>query len=205
MLRNPACFAFRVSPGGRHGAGIDRPLSDILAQEGRVGLEALPGIGSHLAFTIEELIRTGEFKTLRPENARIEPNRAVTSLPGVGSMLAYQLRSRLGVTTVDELKHTAQDGRLTELKIAPNRLRHLLDALNGRRDCQPEPPADEPLVDELLAVAEEYRRQAESGQLFTSRRTGTTPKARVGCRCFARTAAVAHIACCSRTRRWRID
>ena len=42
---------------------LERPLAEVLAIEGRAGLEALPGVGTHLAYTIEELIRTGEFRT----------------------------------------------------------------------------------------------------------------------------------------------
>jgi len=42
---------------------LDRPAEDILAESGRKGLQALPGVGSHLSYTIAELIRTGEFRT----------------------------------------------------------------------------------------------------------------------------------------------
>ncbi len=42
---------------------LERPLADILAESGAEELEALPGIGSHLAFTIEHLVRTGDFLT----------------------------------------------------------------------------------------------------------------------------------------------
>ncbi len=43
--------------------GLNCPVADLLDRQGRRGLEALPGIGSHLAFTIETLVRTGEFHT----------------------------------------------------------------------------------------------------------------------------------------------
>lgn len=49
--------------------GLDRPVLDILAESGTKGLQALPGIGEHLAFTIEHLARTGEFVTFE-ERAR---------------------------------------------------------------------------------------------------------------------------------------
>src|SRR6266542_2639981 len=42
---------------------LERPLVDLLAESGSDGLAALPGIGSHLAFTIERLVQTGEFLT----------------------------------------------------------------------------------------------------------------------------------------------
>jgi DNA polymerase/3'-5' exonuclease PolX len=44
---------------------LARPLTELVAEEGRAGLEALPGIGRSLAYTIEGLVRTGEFRTRR--------------------------------------------------------------------------------------------------------------------------------------------
>jgi DNA polymerase/3'-5' exonuclease PolX len=44
--------------------GLDRPVTDLLAERGRAALASLPGIGRHLSFTIEQLARTGEFRTL---------------------------------------------------------------------------------------------------------------------------------------------
>lgn len=40
---------------------LDRSAADLVAAGGREVLEALPGIASHLSYTIEGLIRTGEF------------------------------------------------------------------------------------------------------------------------------------------------
>jgi DNA polymerase/3'-5' exonuclease PolX len=45
----------------------ERPLTDLVAQKGRAGLAELPGIGDSLAFTIESLVRTGEFRTLHAD------------------------------------------------------------------------------------------------------------------------------------------
>ena len=45
---------------------LDRPVAELL-EEG--GLAALPGIGAHLAFTIEHLVRTGEFLTFEEREA----------------------------------------------------------------------------------------------------------------------------------------
>jgi DNA polymerase/3'-5' exonuclease PolX len=43
------------------------PMTDLVAEQGRAGLAALPGIGDSLAFTIEALVRTGEFRTLHAD------------------------------------------------------------------------------------------------------------------------------------------
>ncbi len=42
---------------------LDRPAADLVANRGQAGLAELPGIGRSLAFTIESLVRTGEFRT----------------------------------------------------------------------------------------------------------------------------------------------
>lgn len=146
-----------------------RPLSELLAEKGRAGLEELPGVGRSLAYTLEGLIRTGEFRTLRPEGGHIDPERLLTSLPGVGPQLAHQLRERLGITTLEEMERAAHEGRLAEVGIGPKRLRGLIDALAGRlrRTRLPEPIHGEPPVVDLLEIDAEYRRQAEGHTLPT--------------------------------------
>lgn len=44
---------------------LERPVEEIVACEGRKGLEILPGIGRYLAFTIANLVQTGVVQTLR--------------------------------------------------------------------------------------------------------------------------------------------
>jgi hypothetical protein len=149
--------------------GLDRPVSDLLVAEGRAGLEALPGIGSHLSYTIEALVKTGEFKTMDPEGGHIDPERLFLSLPGVGPQLARMIRDRLGITTLEELERAAHDGRLTKLGVGPKRLRGLIDALAGRlgRYRLAEPVRGEPSVADVLAVDQEYRAGAEESRLPT--------------------------------------
>lgn len=43
--------------------GLTRPLSELVEEGGRSALRVLPGVGPHLAYTVEELVRTGEFRT----------------------------------------------------------------------------------------------------------------------------------------------
>lgn len=42
---------------------LEEPAERLVALGGRKQLETLPGIGAHLSYTIEGLIRTGEFRT----------------------------------------------------------------------------------------------------------------------------------------------
>jgi DNA polymerase/3'-5' exonuclease PolX len=52
----------------------EQPLTDLVAAKGRAGVRALPGIGASLAFTIESLVRTGEFRTLHATGIAVTPS-----------------------------------------------------------------------------------------------------------------------------------
>jgi DNA polymerase (family 10) len=140
-----------------------RELSELLQEHGREGLEAVPGLGSHLAYTIEGLIRTGEFRTLGPGVEPVDPHDALTSLPGVGPRLAQRMREELGITTVEQVEDAAREGRLQRVGIGPKRLRGMLEVLASRRSGQRCPKArpSEPSVADLFEVDEEYRSLAE--------------------------------------------
>lgn len=45
--------------------GLDEPVAQIVDRDGRKGLQSLDGIGRHLAIAIEQLVRTGEFRSLK--------------------------------------------------------------------------------------------------------------------------------------------
>src|SRR5579872_6543403 len=147
---------------------LDRPLSELVTLEGRQGLEALPGIGQHLSYTLESLVRTGDFRTVHG-SGHIDPQRLLASLPGVGPHLARQIHERLGITSLEELERAAHDGRLVQVGVGSKRLRGIIDTLAGRlgRHRLPEPVAGEPDVEELLAVDREYRTRAEKDLLPT--------------------------------------
>src|SRR5579871_4113738 len=86
---------------------LDRLVSEIVSLEGRQGLEALPGIGRHLSYTLEGMVRTGEFHTLGWDAGHIDPERLLSSLPGVGPQLARLIHERLGIGTLEELERAA--------------------------------------------------------------------------------------------------
>lgn len=44
---------------------LDQPVSEIVEKRGKKGLAELPGIGNHISFTIANLVRTGEFCTVK--------------------------------------------------------------------------------------------------------------------------------------------
>jgi DNA polymerase/3'-5' exonuclease PolX len=61
--------------------GLACPVACLVKEKGRKGLEALPGIGRHLSYTLVELLRTGEFHTVRTPQEFIAPERLAGCLP----------------------------------------------------------------------------------------------------------------------------
>lgn len=140
-----------------------------MEQRGRDGLEELPGIGSHLSYTIEGLVRDGVFRTQDADGGSIDVERLFGSLPGVGPRLARRIHHELGIDTLEQLEQAAHDGRLGALDVGPKRLRGIIEALESRlrRQRLPDPGQREPTVAELLAVDREYRERSEHGELPT--------------------------------------
>jgi hypothetical protein len=141
---------------------LERPLEEVFAAEGNAGLEALPGVGSHIAYTLESLLKTGELRTLRTHTSGFDPERLFASLPGVGSRLARQFHERLGITSLEELEQAAHEGRLAAFGIGSKRLHGLMDTLAARLGRYRVTGAvrSEPPVSAILAVDAEYREQA---------------------------------------------
>jgi hypothetical protein len=147
---------------------MSRPVREVFEQQGRAGLERLPGIGKSLAYTIEGLLRTGEVQTLRPIDADREPDRQLTSLPGIGLRTAEVLRDRLGVNTLEALRLAAIQGRLEVIGIGSSPSGELVAEIDRRLSAKRQAMLDdEPKVEDLLALDEEYRRRAEQRELPT--------------------------------------
>ncbi len=145
-----------------------RPVSEILADEGLDGLEALPAIGSALARAIRELVDSGTLGTLRRMRGESEPLAVLASVPGVGPTLAERVHEELGVDTLEGLEAAAHDGRLATVPgFGAKRLAGIQDALATRlrRRRTPVTPSPDPSVDELLDVDREYREKAKRDAL----------------------------------------
>lgn len=156
----------------RHAAetlrNLQRPAADILAEQGRTGLEQLPGIGKSLARRIEQIIERGA-----REDVSDVSERQFGTIAAIGPELARRIHKRLGITTLAELYDAAYDGRLAQVPgIGPKRLRAVREALvarTGRTSRLTGRPrsgsSDEPSVEILLDIDREYRQLAALGRL----------------------------------------
>lgn len=149
--------------------GLERPVAEIVDEEGREGLERIPHVGRGLARAIEELVRSGRLAMLDRLRGETAPEDVFTGLPGVGEVLARRIHEELGVDTLEELEAAAHDGRLAKLKGVGERraeaLREVLAGRLGRRRRRGAPPKERPPVALLLDVDRAYREAAARGKL----------------------------------------
>jgi DNA polymerase (family X) len=142
----------------------ERPVEEILQQEGEDGLQRLPGIGESLARSIQTLILTGQLPVLEQLQGETDPVTALTSVPGIGAILAERLYHELGVDSLEDLEAAAHDGRLrTVLGLGEKRIAGIIDSLATRlgatRTVGWRTPREAPSVAELLDVDYEYRQK----------------------------------------------
>ena len=149
---------------------LPQPVTEILEREGSEGLRRLPGIGESLARSIHELVLTGRLPILDRLRGETDPIALLTSVPGIGSVLAERLHHELGIETLAELEAAAHDGRLRNIAgMGEKRLAGIIDSLATRLGRVRAPVqhvgVDEPSVEELLEVDREYREKVTAGAL----------------------------------------
>lgn len=171
LLEGQGANPFRVSA-YRQGAetlrSLDRPVSEIVEEEGLDGLDRLPAIGASLARSIRTLVTTGRLPLLERLRGESGPQRVLMTLPGVGPILADRAHAELGIESLEDLEAAAFDGRLQTVEgFGDKRVAGIRDVLAQRlgrvpRGRSPGPP---PSVAELLDVDREYRQKAQAGKL----------------------------------------
>jgi len=147
---------------------LPRPVSEILAEAGVAGLDALPGIGPTIARAIQQLLARGRLAMLDRLRGESDPAKVLASVPGIGRRLADRLQHDLGIETLEGLEAAAHDGRLADLAgVGQKRLAGIRDSLAHRlqRVRVPSPANAGPPVAEILDVDREYRTRAAAGSL----------------------------------------
>ncbi|MGA0602423.1 helix-hairpin-helix domain-containing protein [Caulobacter sp. KR2-114] len=151
-------------------AALPRPVGDLLAEQGREGLTALPAIGEGIATAVAELASTGRWSRLERLSGGLEPEALFRSIPGIGPRLARQAVEDLHLGSLEALEAAAHDGRLDAApgwgarRVAMVRA-GLAERLGARRAATPGGNTPLPDVGVLLDVDREYREAAASGHL----------------------------------------
>lgn len=142
-------------------------------------LEDLPDIGKSIAGSIREFVHTGRLGLLERLEGQVSPEDLFSTVPGIGEELARRIHSHLRIDTLEELELAAHDGRLHEVPgLGDRRVRAIRDSVgailsrSSRRRARrlrhiENARTEEPVLSVILDVDEEYRQQAETGQLRT--------------------------------------
>lgn len=150
---------------------LDKPVKQIVTQEGIAGLTILPGIGEGIARVIYEYVITGRMtrlETLRGEN---DPLSMLMRIPGVGAHLARTIFENLHIDSLEALEIAAYDGKLESLpEIGTKRLESIrtwVDKVMGQRKLHPFVRVlnMKPSVSILLGIDHIYLEAVKKGSL----------------------------------------
>jgi hypothetical protein len=179
LLETQEANRFRIRA-YRSGAHTVRTASDSIAEtvreKGEDALRELPNVGEGIARVIASYVRTGRSDVLEQLKGEVAPWELFTQVPGLGEELAARIARELEVSTLEELEQAAYDGRLEQVEgFGAERVRNVRVSLAGmlstaaqrrrRRAGGEEEPREQPSVEILLDVDEEYRRKAQAGRL----------------------------------------
>jgi len=127
----------------------------------RRGLQDIPGIGKGMAEKIEEYLKIGKIKRYQEATKNVPESLIdMMSIQGLGPKTLKLIHDKLGITTVEELKAAATEGKLNDLpglgkKKAENILRGiaLQQASAGRVNLGVALPLVESIIDGLRKKA----------------------------------------------------
>jgi Helix-hairpin-helix domain len=150
---------------------MDKPVEDLLRNEGFSALLEIPGIGEGIARSINEFVVTGRMSRLESLQTGHDPVALFEQIPGIGPRSAHRIIETLHIDTLEALELAAHNGRLKQVpgfstkKIAlvQTWLAHVLGFRRPR--FEPQQAIAEPPVGLLLKVDEQYRKKAQAGEL----------------------------------------
>jgi hypothetical protein len=150
-----------------------KPIEDLLRCEGFSGLLELPGIGEGIARSISEFVVTGRMSRLESLQTGHDPIALFEQIPGIGPRSAHRIIETLHIDSLEALELAAHNGRLKivpgfstkKIEFVKTWLAHVLGYRRPRIESHQ--TIVEPPVTLLLKIDEQYRKQAEAGELPT--------------------------------------
>ncbi len=126
-----------------------------LARQGRA--QELPGVGKTIAEKIVALLDTGSIPSADKLKQKFPATLVeLTRIPGLGPKRARKLYDDLGIGTLDELRHAAETGTLSDVPgFGPKAAENVLAALAAGADGR---PRQRILLSKALTVAEDLAR-----------------------------------------------
>ncbi|MFP4111414.1 MAG: DNA polymerase/3'-5' exonuclease PolX [Candidatus Woesearchaeota archaeon] len=96
---------------------LDEDVKDIYEDQGIKGLSDIPGVGKSIAKHIEEYIKKGEVQQFRKHLKGFSNGQSeLLDLEGMGPKKAKQLKDKLGVIDIDDLKKAIDENKIRKLE-----------------------------------------------------------------------------------------
>ncbi|MFN9977002.1 MAG: helix-hairpin-helix domain-containing protein [Phycisphaerae bacterium] len=148
---------------------LDTDLRALLDSGGIGALQDIPGVGESIATSLAEMAATGHWSYLERRRGETSPAALFNAVPGVGSALAQRLHDVLHVDSLEQLEAALSNPDCARVPGLGERRRaallgHVAQML-ARIRVPRMPGPQEPSVDMLLSVDEEYRQKARAGSL----------------------------------------
>ncbi len=148
---------------------LQKPIDEIVRDEGLEGVMELPGIGHGIGAAIVEMVTTGRWSQLDRLSGLLEPEQLFRTIPGIGPEFASRIHDELNVDTLEQLEQAAHDGRLEHVPgVGARRALAIKGALGerlGHRRYKGSTSTIGPPIEILLDVDKEYRDKASKGVL----------------------------------------
>jgi len=139
----------------RRAAHIIESLTDDLAEiEKRGELEEIPGVGTHIAAKIRELLTTGKLAYFDRLKSEIPPGvLELAELEGIGPKKAMILNRELGVASMETLEEVASAGKIRDLAgFGEKSEKNILLSIAAKKSAK-----GRVLLGDILPVAEKIR------------------------------------------------
>ena len=167
LLEQQGANPFRVNAYRRAASTVESLDDDISVTFGTGGLQAfttLPGIGRSIGGAIVEMLRSGQWTQLERLRGALDPEALFGRVRGIGTRLSGRIVNELHVDTLEGLETAVHDGRLAKVRgFGSGRLaivRLALAEMLGRKRWSKRTDHQEPPVNVLLGVDQEYREKA---------------------------------------------
>lgn len=175
ILEQQQANRFRVTAyrrAARTLANLDEDLADIYQRGGSKALTELENVGTGIASSIAELLRTGRWSRLERLRGALNPQTLFQTVPGIGPRLAARIHDQLDVDTLEQLEEAAHDGRLQSLAGISQKREQMIRAGLAAMLSRPRPAFHRdvtagPGVELLLDIDREYREKSALGELAT--------------------------------------
>ncbi len=95
---------------------LPRSLHQIFNDEGKKGLEKIPGIGKNIAAKIIELFQTGQLAQYQHLQHKVPPELShLVDIRGLGAIRLRILHQKLKINNLEDLRKAAQEGKIRDL------------------------------------------------------------------------------------------